>query len=67
MKNIILILVILTFLSGCAVTYQKHTGIVKCDVAIMLAKIKSEKGNAAFEIGKYLDKCYEELDKRKEK
>jgi len=66
MRTIFLVLIMSLFI-GCSVTYKKHTGIVKCDVAIMLAKLKSQKGNAAFEIGKYLDKCYDKLDELEKK
>jgi hypothetical protein len=63
MKKIFIIMLLTMFLTGCAVTFKKHTGIIKCDIAIMMAKLKSQKGNSAFEIGKYLDKCYEELER----
>jgi len=63
----LLVAIMFVFLSGCTVTYQKHTGIPKCDIAIMLAKIKSQKGNSAFEISRYMEKCYEEMDKQKSK
>jgi hypothetical protein len=65
MKKIIPILILIVLFVGCSVTYKKYTGVTKCDFAIMLAKIKSQKGNNAFEIGRYVDKCYEELDRIK--
>lgn len=52
------------FFSCSTVQYIEHTKKPKCDFAIMLVKIKSQKGNSAFEIGRYVDKCYTELDKK---
>jgi hypothetical protein len=54
--------------SGCqTVSYKEHTKIVECDFAIMLTKVKSKKGSSAFEIGKYVDKCYDKLRERQNK
>jgi len=61
MKKLLLILFSASLLTGCMVTYQKHTGIPECDMAIMLSKIKSKKGYSAMEIGRYIDKCFEKL------
>lgn len=33
-------------------------------MAIMMGKIKSRKGSEAFEIGRYVDGCFAELDRR---
>ena len=56
--------VIISFFSGCArVKYEQHTGNTKCDIAIMCAKIKSIKGNEAFEIAGLIASCYSDLDR----
>lgn len=54
------------FFTGCArVQYKDSTPSVKCNFMIMLIKLKSIKGMGPFEVGGYLDKCFEDLDKIK--
>lgn len=49
-------------LSGCArVSYKKYTESVKCNFAIMMAKIKSVKGNESLEVREYIKDCYEDV------
>jgi len=58
------LLVFAAFLMCCStVEYKKYTGVQKCDMAIMLAKIKSKKGYEAFEVDKYVSACFSELDR----
>lgn len=59
--------VLLSGFAGCArVSYKDSTPSAKCNFMIMLIKLKSIKGNESFEVGKYLDKCFDDLDKIKE-
>lgn len=43
------------------VSYEKQTGIIECDIAIMTAKIKSREGYAAFEVSKFIDACFSRI------
>jgi vancomycin permeability regulator SanA len=65
MKKILIVILIVISFVGCSVTYKEYTKIPECDIAIMLGKIKSQKGNNAFEIDRYLDKCYDALKNKK--
>jgi hypothetical protein len=61
--SIIPIMVFVSSISGCArVSYKKETQSTKCNFAIMMIKLKSIKGNEAFEVGKFVDECYHDLD-----
>lgn len=40
------------------VDYEKKTGIIECDIAIMTAKIKSREGYAAFEVSSFINACF---------
>lgn len=50
---------------GCksTVKYEAHTGYVKCDIAIMLATIKSKEGYSALEVSSYVNGCFTEIDR----
>lgn len=56
---------VVSFFTGCAsrVSYKPVTGNTKCDMAIMCAKLKSIKGNEAFEITGFIEACYSDLDR----
>jgi len=56
--------VVVIFTRCSTVSYKEYTGITKCDISIMLAKIKSKKGYAAFEIGTYINSCFSEIDRQ---
>jgi len=58
------LIVFSVFLMCCStVEYKEYTGVQKCDMAIMLAKIKSKKGYEAFEVEKYVSACFSEIDR----
>ena len=53
--------------SGCAtVQYEKSTPSAKCNLIIMLIKLKEQEGLKAFEISKYLEECFDDLEMIKE-
>lgn len=53
---------LLSSAAGCAmVKYKENTPTVECNFAAMLIRLKSVKGNEAFEITTSLNKCYESL------
>ena len=55
--------IFLSSLSGCArVSYKDSTPSVKCNFALMMVKLKSIKGNEAFEVGEFVRECYKDLD-----
>lgn len=57
-------LVIVIFARCSTVQYKEYTGIKKCDMSIMLVKVKSKKGYAAFEVGEYIKACFKEIDRQ---
>lgn len=62
---IILIVAASGFFLCCKTTvkYKAYTGIVKCDIAIMTAIIKSKPGYEAFEIAGFVNECFSGIDR----
>ncbi len=55
--------IFLTTLSGCvSVQYKELTPSTKCNLIIMLIKLKGKDGLKAFEISKYLEECFDDLE-----
>lgn len=49
---------------GCVrVQYRENTEYLECNVGIMMAKIKSIKGNESFEISEYINECYTAINR----
>jgi hypothetical protein len=56
--------IVVSGFTGCArVQYKEHTQYIECNVGIMMAQVKSIKGNESFEIGPYIDRCYNAIDR----
>lgn len=62
----IMILIGIFVFIGCnsPVKYEAHTDYVKCNIAIMLATMKSKEGYSALEVSAYVNGCFSEIDRQ---